>query len=149
MTENTTERKHCHDDYQYQRQLYKVRFDLNDPFIKEIFKDHPDLYKNLEYIQFFACKELYTLEEWQTDTLLDNVELIQKRLRRKRKSALFYCFWRYSFNFGMRGYSASHVCTAHSFKHFIKGKESKEMLDDIIVSTLDYLKNKNSEIDKF
>ena len=149
MNENTDEPKYYHDDYQYQEYLYKVRFDLNNPFIKEIFKDHPDLYKNLEYIQFIACKELYTLAEWQTDEPLTNLELIQKRLRRKRKSALFYCFWRYSFNFGLRGYLASHMCSAHTFNVFIKGEESKEMLGYVIVSTMNYLKSKNSKVDEF
>jgi hypothetical protein len=144
MTEEKTEMNFEHSDYQYATSLYKVRFRLNDSFIIEIFKNDLDLYSRLIYIQFFATKELYSLEEWNKFEHLENHELIQKRLKRRRKSALFYFFWRFSFNSGIRGYHSMHMCSAHTFKRFVKGKDSKEMLKLVIQSGREHLEEKNN-----
>ena len=134
-----------HEDYEYSRTLYSRRFKTSDPFLLWLFRNHLEYVGRINYLQFYAKEELHNIKNFLE---FENYEIIKKRKNNNKKSAFFYCFWRYSIEGlngekdapSMRGWSSSKLNSSHTFKKFIKGKESQDMVNDIITRIDEHFK---------
>lgn len=127
------------DDYFFMPKLYEKRFYPDDPFLKKVFKDCPEILDELQWIGFVASEERENVKDWKD---LAEYKIIKKRINRRRKSAWFFAFFRYQCN-GYRGFVCSRACTAHTFKKFIYGKEAKSILSDAVKNIKEFYESKN------